>query len=203
MFLDLDMFLPDFFMNKVEDINIEKLKKLGFDSIILDLDNTLVGWRSRTMSDSVKKWIETAIESGFKLCIVSNCLLHGRVRFFGEMLGIPFVFRAIKPRKKSFMDALKILDSPPDRTVVIGDQVFTDVFGGNRMGFLTILVLPIDKKEFYATLIQRTAEKILLSGFRKKGVLKELCEESERPLIKTPKTNSSDEGKNRTLKKNQ
>ena len=99
MFLDLKLFLPDFYMDRVEDINLEKLKELGFEYVILDLDNTLVGWRSREMSDSVKGWIERALSLGMKLCIVSNCLLHGRVRFFADMLGIPFVFRAVKPGK--------------------------------------------------------------------------------------------------------
>ncbi len=195
MFLDLKLFLPDFYMDRVEDINLEKLKELGFEYVILDLDNTLVGWRSREMSDSVKGWIERALSLGMKLCIVSNCLLHGRVRFFADMLGIPFVFRAVKPGKRAFRDAIKILGAIPERTVVIGDQVFTDVFGGNRMGLLTILVLPVDKKEFYITLLQRTAEKFLLSGFRKKGLLQRLAEESKCSFPKGPKTNSVDEGK--------
>lgn len=33
----------------------------------------------------------------------------------------------------------------PSQTVVIGDQMMTDVLGGNRMGLFTILVLPIAK----------------------------------------------------------
>ncbi len=187
MFLDLKMFLPDFFMEKVEDIHLERLKALGFKAIILDLDNTLVGWRSKNMSESVKRWIKNAQKLEFKLCIVSNCLLRGRVRFFSDMLGIPFVFKAIKPRRKAFCDAVKILNVTNDKVVVVGDQVFTDVFGGNRMGFLTILVPPLDKREFYATILQRTAEKILLSGFRKQGLLQKLSETSECRLSKRPK----------------
>lgn len=180
MFLNLKMFQPDFVMERVEDINLVKLKDMGYESIILDLDNTLVGWRSKIMSEPVKNWVLMAREAGFKLCIVSNCLLKGRVRYFGDMLSIPFVFKAIKPRKKAFVEAVKILETAIEKTVVIGDQVFTDVFGGNRMGFLTILVLPVDKREFYATLLQRTAEKIILSGFRRKGLLRALNETESR-----------------------
>jgi len=164
--------LPDFFINKVEEIDLKHLKSLGYDSLIFDLDNTLVGWRSKDIKNGVIDWLKYARSCGFKMCIVSNCMFKKRVSYFGELLDIPFIFRAVKPRKKPFLDAIKILGSPVSKTAVIGDQVFTDVLGGNNMGFMTILVLPIDKKEFYATLIQRTAEKIILSIMRKKGLLK-------------------------------
>ena len=199
MLFNLKMFLPDFSIDKVENINLERLKDLGFDSIILDLDNTLVSWKTKAITEDVKKKKKKAQSLGFKLCIVSNCLLRGRVKFFSDLLNIPFVFRAIKPRKKAFVDALKILDTVPDKTVVIGDQVFTDVLGGNRMGFLTILVVPVDKREFYITILQRTMEKILLSGPRKKGLIPVFDEHSECSVDKRPKTNltkdSINEGK--------
>ena len=163
---------PDFFVNKIEDVDLLLLRDMGYTSIIFDLDNTLVGWRSKEIKHGVSQWLMRAKDLGFRMCIVSNCLFLNRVRYFSEMLGIPFIFKAVKPRKKPFMDAVKILNSIISETVVIGDQVFTDVFGGNRIGFLTILVPPIDKREFYATLLQRTAEKILLSMMRKKGLLK-------------------------------
>ncbi len=163
---------PDFLINRVEDINLEHLKAMGYDSLIFDLDNTLVGWRSKDIKDSVVDWLKKAKQTGFKMCIVSNCMFKNRVRYFGELLEIPFIFKAVKPRKKAFIDAVKILGSQISQTAVIGDQVFTDVYGGNRIGFLTILVPPIDKREFYATLLQRTAEKIILSVMRKKGLLK-------------------------------
>ena len=199
MLFNLKMFLPDFSIDKIENINLERLKTLGFESIILDLDNTLVSWKTKAITEEVKNWIKKAQSLEFKLCIVSNCLLRGRVKFFSDLLHIPFVFRAIKPRKKAFVDALKILDTVPEKTVVIGDQVFTDVFGGNRMGFLTILVVPVDKREFYITILQRTMEKILLSEPRKKGLIPVFDENSECSIEKRPKTNltkdSIDEGK--------
>ena len=170
--MNFNNLLPDFFINKVEDVDLEYLKVLGYDSLIFDLDNTLVGWRSKDIQNGVVEWLKYARSQGFKMCIVSNCMFKNRVRYFGELLDIPFIFRAIKPRKKSFMDAIKLLGSSISKTAVIGDQMFTDVFGGNRIGFLTVLVPPIDKREFYATLIQRTAERIILSVMKKKGLLK-------------------------------
>lgn len=139
--------------------------------MIFDLDNTLVGWRSKSLKPAVMDWLERAQKMDFKMCIVSNCVFKKRVNYFGEMLGIPAIPKAIKPRKKAFIEAVKLLNSKPTKTVVIGDQVFTDVLGGNRLGMLTILVLPVDKKEFFATILQRTAEKLILFQLRRKGLL--------------------------------
>jgi uncharacterized protein len=168
----LKLLYPDFFIERVELIDLDYLKDNGFDTLIFDLDNTLVGWRSKKLKPAVLEWLNLASSLGFKMCIVSNCVFKRRVNYFGRMLGIPAIPKAVKPRKKAFIEAIKMLESEFDRTVVIGDQVFTDVLGGNRLGLLTILVLPVDKKEFFATILQRTAEKLILFGLRRKGMLK-------------------------------
>ena len=45
---------------------------------------------------------------------------------------------------------------------MIGDQIFTDVWGGNRIGVKTVLVTPINKKESVFTKVKRPFEKIIL-----------------------------------------
>lgn len=153
-------------------IDLDHLKRNGYDTLIFDLDNTLVGWRSKYLKAPVMNWLKEASFLDFKMCIVSNCVFKRRVNYFGKMLGIPAIPKAVKPRKKAFVEAIKMLNSHFSTTVVIGDQVFTDVLGGNRLGLLTILVLPVDKREFFATILQRTAEKLIIFGMKKKGLLR-------------------------------
>lgn len=160
-------FYPDIFVNSVEHINLGKLKASGYDTLLFDLDNTLVGWRDQQLSPEVANWLEEAHSLHFKMCIVSNSLGR-RVKRFSKHLGIPAISKAIKPKKKAFLNALKLLSSKPHRTVVIGDQVFTDVFGGKRMGLYTILVIPVDRREFFTTFIFRMAEKVVLRFFHRK-----------------------------------
>ncbi|MFH1453801.1 MAG: YqeG family HAD IIIA-type phosphatase [Armatimonadota bacterium] len=162
---------PDLYVEKVERIDLKVFKEKGYDTIILDLDNTLVSWKSKKVSDSVIKWLDTARSLKFKMCIVSNCLLGGRVKHLSEKLSIPYIPKAVKPRTKAFKRALDLLGSSPERTLLVGDQMFTDILGGNRMGLFTIMVNPVDKREFGATIIQRMAEKIVLNNLRKKGEL--------------------------------
>ncbi|MBI2265103.1 MAG: YqeG family HAD IIIA-type phosphatase [Armatimonadetes bacterium] len=163
----------------VVDVNLEELREAGYDAIIFDLDNTLVGWRAKTVPQDVTRWLERAGDLGFKMCIVSNSLVR-RVTKFSELLGIPAIPKAIKPMQRPFLRALHILNAHPQKVVVIGDQVFTDVLGGNRLGSFTILVRPVDKREFFTTILFRTAEKLVLFRLRKKGMLKDFFTKKEK-----------------------
>lgn len=162
---------PDLYVEKIENVNLVAFKEKGYDAIILDLDNTLVSWKGKKFSDSVLDWLEKARKLQFKMCIVSNCILSGRVKNLSQKLDIPYIPKAVKPRTKAFKKALEMLDSSIEKTLLIGDQMFTDILGGNRIGLFTILVCPVDKREFGTTLIQRLAEKIILNKLRKKGEL--------------------------------
>ncbi|HXG24870.1 MAG TPA: HAD hydrolase-like protein, partial [Chthonomonadales bacterium] len=76
-----------------------------------------------------------------------------------------------KPRKRGFIEAMKELGVDSSKTAMIGDQMFTDVLGGNRAGVYTVLVRPIARREFIGTKVSRAVEKALLALFRRRGYL--------------------------------
>ena len=162
----IQLLFPDVFVQKVQDVNLEKLVQRGYDTIIFDLDNTLLGWRSKNFSDEVMNWINEARKQNFKMCIVSNSLFKGRVNSLSKKVGLPAFFRAVKPSSKSFLQAIEFLRSEKNKTVIIGDQIFTDILGGNRTGLYTILVKPVEPREFFITFFQRMGEKIVLYLFK-------------------------------------
>lgn len=167
----LKLLCPDLFISKVENIDLKKLKNKGFNTLIFDLDNTLLGWRARNFSEAVLSWIEEARDFNFKMCIVSNCIFKRRVYNLSRKVGIPAISKAVKPSRWGFWQAIKFLNSDIKETVIIGDQIFTDILGGNRLGVYTILVKPVDRREFLTTFIQRLAEKIVIRRFIKKDML--------------------------------
>ncbi|MHB2021193.1 MAG: YqeG family HAD IIIA-type phosphatase [Candidatus Xenobia bacterium] len=170
----LDLLCPRLFLSRVEEIRLEELRRQGYSALIFDLDNTLVSWKSWRPSPSVVAWLKKAHELGFKMCIVSNCLLRARVRRFSRLLDIPAIPKGGKPRPHGFLQAVEMMQASIERTIVIGDQLFTDVLGGNRVGCFTILVRPIDSNEFLATILTRTLERIALFRLRRTGRLREL-----------------------------
>ncbi len=159
---------PNLYLDTVYDLKLEKLKKLGIDTIITDLDNTLVGWNDPTPNTKLVKWFENLRENGFKVVIVSNNS-ENRVAEFATQVDIPFISKAQKPRRSPFKRAMEQMGSTIKETAVIGDQIFTDVLGGNRTGLFTILVIPINPKEFIGTKIVRQCEKMVLKHLAKKG----------------------------------
>lgn len=167
----LESFCPKVVVDKVEDLDLSALRARGFTGLVFDLDNTLVSWRRWSVTPGVLAWLREARELGFHMCILSNCLIKRRVRRFSRHTGIPALPKAKKPARQSFEQALRLLGTRPDQTAVIGDQLFTDVFGGNRMGLFTILVRPIERREFYFTFFQRAAESAVLRRLERRGML--------------------------------
>jgi hypothetical protein len=153
----------------VTEILVHELQERGIDTVLLDLDNTLVGWQKHDVADEVREWIRTLKEAGMQLCLVSNTRHGRRLVALSEELEIPYVRRAWKPRKKGFLNAMKDLGAEPSKTIMIGDQMFTDVFGGNRLGIYTIMVRPMARREFLGTKISRALEYVLLAWFRRRG----------------------------------
>ncbi|CAM3244157.1 YqeG family HAD IIIA-type phosphatase [Paenibacillus lupini] len=161
--------LPHLRVNSVYEIQLDELYKKGVRGIITDLDNTLVGAREPLATPQLTKWLDEVRDFGFKVVIVSNNN-KTRVSKFADPLGIPFIHAARKPANKSFNKALSVLGLPVEQTVVLGDQMLTDVLGGNRMGLYTILVTPIaPADEGIMTRVNRRIERFVLSRLRKKG----------------------------------
>lgn len=160
----LRYFLPHLFVSTLEDIDLVKLQSRGIRGLIVDLDNTLVAWNTYDLPERIARWVEKAKEQGFAICIVSNAL-EGRVAYFSRLLAIPGISKAQKPRRGAFRVALETLGLQRNEVAVIGDQVFTDVFGGNRLGLYTILVRPLSEREFFTTRLGRFFERLILRRF--------------------------------------
>lgn len=166
----LKLFCPDIFIDDIYQLDLEIIKKKNKKGILIDLDNTLLPWDSFTIEERLKKWIDECKQAGFSLCILSNNKAH-RINRCAKELGIPAALGSLKPRKKAFKNGLSILGTTPEQTVIIGDQIFTDVLGGKRMGILTILVRPISSRELWWTKLMRKVERILLNKLVKKNMI--------------------------------
>lgn len=164
----LNRFLPDAHVKTIFDIQPEFLKKRGIKGIITDLDNTLVAWDVKDATPEVIRWFQLMDEHDIKITILSNNNME-RVQAFSDPLGTPYVYSARKPLKRAFKRVAKQMNLKKEEIVVIGDQLLTDVLGGNSAGFQTILVVPIVRSDAKITQFNRRIERIILNYFRKKG----------------------------------
>ncbi|NOU95517.1 YqeG family HAD IIIA-type phosphatase [Paenibacillus sp. LMG 31456] len=164
----LNKLLPRLQVNTIYDIDLNALWEQGVRGIITDLDNTLVGAKAPLATPELIDWLKVVAQIGFQVVIVSN---NNRLRVskFAEPLSLPFIYRAKKPTSASFRRALSMMNMRPEQAAVIGDQMMTDVLGGNRMGLYTILVLPIAKRDegFFTKVINRSLEKAALTWMKR------------------------------------
>lgn len=156
---------PDSRSDTVYAISLRELRARGIRGVILDLDNTLVPWGAREAPPELSRWISSGRTEGLRFCIVSNNL-GARVERLAAALGVPAVTGALKPRRGALRRALGVMGTTPAETALVGDQVFTDILGGNRLGLYTILVRPQGGREFLLTRPVRWIERLVLGRRR-------------------------------------
>jgi uncharacterized protein len=167
----LEKFVPSLYISSIYEIDLPALQATGVKGIITDLDNTLVAWTERLATPEVVQWLDEVRDTyGIKVTIVSNNK-EVRVAEFAAPLKVPHIAHARKPRRDAFDRAMAQMGTAPHETVVIGDQLFTDILGGNRKGLYTILVIPIHDREWAGTKVLRFMERRLLSLLRKRGLI--------------------------------
>ena len=158
---------PNLYLNNVKEITIELLKKNNIKGIILDIDNTLIDF-DKNLLEGCEKWCDNLKKQGIRMCILSNTNKVHKVKKVAEILDLQYLYFAHKPNKKGFKKAIEILKLRPENIAVVGDQIFTDVLGGNRSKMFTILTKPIDTRDIWLTRIKRPFEKSVIKKYLKK-----------------------------------
>ncbi len=158
---------PNDSMKKVEQITIQYLKEKQINALILDVDNTLID-EQKHLSESIIKWAKEIKQQEIKLYILSNTSHKEKVEKVAQKLGIPYQNFAKKPCKSGFLKVQKELGEKAENIGVVGDQIFTDIIGGNRCNMYTILVEPISPKDFWYTAWKRPIENKIIKKYQKK-----------------------------------
>lgn len=158
---------PKAYLNNVREITIEFLNKNNIKALILDVDNTILDF-DRKIPDGIDKWCEDLKQKGIKFCILSNSNKIDKVQLAAKKLNVPYYNLATKPFKRGFRKAVKLLNEKEENIAAVGDQIFTDVIGANRMKIFSILVKPIAEKDLLVTRIKRPLENVIIKKYLKK-----------------------------------
>lgn len=154
---------PTSYAPRVADIDVQVLTENGFAGVIIDLDNTLVGYRQLIPDDRDARWIIAARETGLRVVMVTNNATPWAAGV-ARNLGIPCIANARKPLPTGFRRALGVLELPREAVIVVGDQLFTDILGARLCGLKAILVEPLVERDPLNTRWLRTIERWLLRG---------------------------------------
>ena len=154
------IFKPRIWIRNVLSIDEAFLKEHGIDALILDLDNTLSMHGDPAAEQGIPEWLDKMRALGVKMAVVSNNTTK-RVAPLAAKLGLPFIANGAKPLTFGINRALKLLGTERERTAVVGDQIFTDVMGGNFAHLPTILVEPFHMEKGILFKIKRAAESLV------------------------------------------
>lgn len=157
---------PNIMLNNVREITVELLKENKIKALILDVDNTLIDY-DKNFEDGTIEWAENLKNNGIKLYILSNSNIEEKVKMVSNKLKVAYKYFAKKPLKSGFLKVQKILEEEPENIAVVGDQILTDVVGGNRCKMYTILVEPINEKDIWITKIKRPLEEFIKNKYKK------------------------------------
>ena len=128
----------------IYEISHLKLQDEGINSLLIDVDGTLVNRKSNKIPISVKNWIKES-KKFFKLYLISNNPSNERIRKIAKELDIRYRSNALKPRKKITLDVISEMNEDSKNIAIIGDRIFTDIIVGNRCNIQTILVKRLSK----------------------------------------------------------
>ena len=164
-------FVPEYYFKTFNEASAEFLTSIGVKGIVLDVDNTLEPYENPLPGDHVKEWLAELREQGISAAIVSN---NGgeRINLFNSELGLPVYYKAKKPFKKNVLNAMKDMGTDKSNTILMGDQVFTDVWAAHNTGIRAILVPPIKDKTDVFTKFKRLLEKPILKKYKKRNSAK-------------------------------
>lgn len=167
----LEKLYPGEYLDSTYQIDFGKLYAEGYRGLIFDIDNTLVphGAPSDERSDALFRKLHQA---GWKTMVLSNNK-EPRVKLFADKAETDYIYKAGKPGRKGYLDAMEHMGTDLSNTLFIGDQIFTDIWGANRAGIRTILVKPIHPKEEIQIVLKRYLEKVVLFFYQQKQKIKD------------------------------
>ena len=158
----MKMLKPTIYQKDIFSIDYDKLLENNINNLLFDIDNTIATTKEKTPNQKVIKLFEELRKKGFNLFILTNALKK-RATPFGERLNVKTYYFSMKPSSRNYNKVIKENDLKVKHTAAIGDQIYTDIKGANKLGITSILVDPIDKHEFITTKINRLKENKLIS----------------------------------------
>lgn len=164
----MGILLPDRMVRRVTDLTADFLKSEGVSALFLDVDNTLSTHKGQVPIPGLQKWIREMKGAGIRLIILSNAQKK-RLLPFASGLGLDFISLGCKPLPFGFRRAMRRLGVAGHRAAMVGDQLFTDILGGNLAGVTTFLVEPILPESGRSFRFRRRWEQKILKRYQSKG----------------------------------
>ncbi len=161
--------IPNCYVKDVYDIDYDNLYEKGYRNIIFDIDNTILPVDDINVSYELIELFNKIKSLKFNICVVSNNN-EGRVISPASKLNVLYLANANKPKEEAFDKALELLKGDKNNTIMVGDQMLSDIKGANDYGLYTILVDPLCDKYNFKTKVSRVLQNTMEKKLAKRNV---------------------------------
>ena len=159
---------PDYMFDTFDLVSVDFLRSIGVSALLIDIDNTLAPYEQPEPDERIINWFAALSAAGISASLISNN--HPpRVELFNKELGLPAYYKAHKPFKKNLLRAMADMGTSREETILMGDQVFTDVWAAHNAKIRAILVPPINDKKDLFTKFKRLLERPILRKYEKRN----------------------------------
>lgn len=166
----MSLLQPERYFARTSAIDVHAdILECGFTHVLLDVDNTIVSRADHQVPADVRKWIASLQGAGVRLCFLSNNW-HGSVFEMALELDIPIIAKACKPLPHGFLLAIRKIGGSRTSSVMVGDQLSTDVVGAHLVGMSAYLVCPLVEEDLKHTVLVRSIERAFISDREPEGV---------------------------------
>jgi HAD superfamily phosphatase (TIGR01668 family) len=159
-----EVYKPTYYYKNIFTINYKRLKKQGIKYLLLDIDNTIKDDKGKNPDNKDIELINK-LKNDFTIILLSNSY-PARVHRFADAFNIDSFYFSLKPLSLTYKKILKKYSLKPDIIAAIGDQLFTDIKGANKMHITSILVDKISNNETIVTKINRIREKKYINRYK-------------------------------------
>lgn len=156
---------PDYFYPSIENIPLTILKELGLRCLFVDIDNTLTLLKDTKLSDAKKAWLDALCQSNIRVFLISNNK-GNHIKELSKITQLPSFQFALKPFSRAYKQVETEYHFKPNEIGVVGDQLFTDILGGNMRGYTSFYVSPMAKKDMIFTWLPRRIEGMLFACWK-------------------------------------
>ncbi|MCL1798259.1 MAG: HAD hydrolase-like protein [Eggerthellaceae bacterium] len=165
----MSFFAPDRYFSRISAIDVQKdILGAGFTHVLLDIDNTILTRDTHEIPRDIGFWLGHARDAGLRFCLVSNNW-HQGVHDLARRIDLPIVSHAMKPLPPALLRGMGKVGARRASTVMIGDQLITDVIGAHLVGVKAYLVCPLVKQDLRHTLLLRNLERAFIGHLQPEG----------------------------------
>lgn len=136
-----NLLFPAYAAASIDELDGAFFSSRGIRAVLLDIDNTLVLPHTDVPDERADRLIDSLLSAGLSVCLISNNKRKRVERF--NTHGLIATHRSAKPLPFAFTHVRKKLGLPKSAVAVVGDQIYSDVLGGNLAGAYTVYVPPI------------------------------------------------------------